>query len=346
MDPDVCQEDGWVWTPMATGLASESPPPLEALMAHAHSHSGHGHAHHGHAHGAHAPDFGKAFAIGIALNLIFVGVEAAYGLIANSMALLADAGHNLADVLALATAWAAAILSKRPPTKRFSYGLRASSILAALANSIVLIFAVALIAYHAVIRLIIPDVVAGDTVMIVAAIGIVINALTALMFARGRKGDLNVRGAYLHMVADALVSAGVVVAGIAIYFTGWVWIDPATSLVIASFIFVAGADLLRDSVTMALAGVPGSIDPEEVEAHLVGLPGVTAIHDLHIWPMSTTEFALTAHLVMPAGFPGDRFLADCAQGIGRHFGITHSTLQIEVGGDCELESHAGTGRAS
>lgn len=312
-------------------------------MVHSHSghaHGGHSHAGHGHAHGTQASDFGKAFAIGIVLNLIFVGVEAGYGLIANSMALLADAGHNLADVLALATAWAAAILSKRPPTKRFSYGLRASSILAALANSIVLILAVALIAYHAVIRLIIPDVVAGETVTIVAGIGIVINALTALMFARGRKGDLNVRGAYLHMVADALVSAGVVVAGIAIQLSGWVWIDPAASLIIASFIFLAGADLLRDSITMALAGVPGSIDPEEVEAHLVGLPGVERIHDLHIWPMSTTEYALTAHLVMPAGFPGDRFLADCSDGIGHRFGITHSTLQIEVGGDCDLESHA------
>lgn len=313
-------------------------------MAHAHSHSGHSHGH-GHGHG-HAPDFGKAFAIGIALNLAFVGVEAAYGLIANSMALLADAGHNLADVLALATAWAAAILSKRPPTKRFSYGLRASSILAALANSIVLIFAVALIAYHAVVRLIIPDVVEGETVMVVAAVGIAINALTALMFAKGRKGDLNVRGAYLHMVADALVSAGVVVAGVAIQVSGWVWIDPATSLVIAAFIFVAGADLLRDSITMALAGVPGSIDPEEVEAHLTGLPGVTAIHDLHIWPMSTTEYALTAHLVMPGGFPGDAFMADCSHGIGHRFGITHSTLQVEIGRDCDLETHARPGHAS
>jgi cobalt-zinc-cadmium efflux system protein len=303
------------------------------------AHHGHAHAHgHGHGHHHHPVDFGRAFAVGIALNLGFVVVEALYGLQANSMALLADAGHNLSDVLSLATAWGAAILSKRPPSKRFSYGLRASSILAALANSLILIVAVALIAYHAIIRLIIPDLVAGETVTIVAGIGIVINAATALMFARGRRSDINVRGAYLHMVADAVVSAGVVVAGIAISATGWLWIDPVVSLVVAGLIFLAGADLLRDSVTMALAGVPRGIDPDKVEAHLAGLPGVERIHDLHIWPMSTTEFALTAHLVMPDGFPGDPFLADCASSIALHFGITHSTLQIEIGGDCEMSA--------
>ena len=299
-------------------------------MSHSHSHG----AHHHHAHGARHADFGTAFAAGIALNLIFVGVEAAYGLIANSMALLADAGHNLADVLGLVAAWGAAILSKRPPTRRFSYGLRASSILAALANSLFLIVAVALIAYHAVIRLIIPDVVAGRTVIIVAAIGILINGATALMFARGRNSDLNIRGAYLHMVADALVSAGVVVAGIGIATTGWLWIDPVASLIVAGLIFLAAADMLRDSVTMALAGVPRGIDPDAVAAHLSALPGVARIHDLHIWPMSTTEFALTAHLVMPAGFPGDRFVADCAHAVEHHFGITHATFQIEIGDDC------------
>jgi cobalt-zinc-cadmium efflux system protein len=254
------------------------------------------------------------------------------------MALIADAGHNLADVLSLATAWGAAILSRRPPSRRFSYGLRASSILAALANAVILLIAVSYIAYNAVIRLLIPDLVAGGTVSIVAAVGIVVNGATALMFARGRRSDLNVRGAYLHMVADALVSAGVVVAGLAILATGWVWIDPVASLVVAALIFVSGADLLRDSATMALAGVPPGIDPDAVEAHLSGLPGVARIHDLHIWPMSTTEFALTAHLVMPAGFPGDAFLADCAQGIAVSFGITHSTLQVELGEDCVLEA--------
>ena len=156
------------------------------------------------------------------------------------------------------------------------------------------------------------------------------------MFARGRRSDLNVRGAYLHMVADALVSAGVVVAGIAIEATGWLWIDPVTSLIVAGVIFLASADLFRDSVTMALAGVPRGIDPDAVEAHLLGLPGVARIHDLHIWPMSTTEFALTAHLVMPGGFPGDAFLAGCAHGIAHHFGITHATFQVEIGDDCAL----------
>lgn len=298
-------------------------------MAHSHSHGGH-HHHHGHK----PSDFGWAFAAGIALNLGFVAVETIYGFLANSMALLADAGHNLADVLALATAWGGAILAKRPPSRRFSYGLRAASILAALANSVVLLIAVSFIAYHAVMRLIIPDLVEGETVTIVAGIGIAINGATALMFARGRRSDLNIRGAYLHMVADAAVSAGVVVAGILISTTGLLWIDPVTSLIVALLILVAGADLMRDSVTMALAGVPRGIDPDAVEAHLLGLPGVARIHDLHIWPMSTTEFALTAHLVIPAGFPGDAFLANCAHGVAHDFGITHATFQVEIGEEC------------
>jgi cobalt-zinc-cadmium efflux system protein len=297
-------------------------------LAHSHAHGGHHHHHH------HARDFGWAFAVGIALNLGFVAAETFYGFMANSMALLADAGHNLSDVLGLAVAWAAAILSKRPPTRRFSYGLRASSILAALANAVILLIAVSFIAYNAVFRLIIPDLVEGGTITIVAAIGIAVNVATALMFARGRRSDLNVRGAYLHMVADALVSAGVVVAGIAIEATGWLWIDPVTSLVVVVVIVLASADMFRDSLTMALAGVPRGIDPEAVEAHLLARPGVARIHDLHIWPMSTTEFALTAHLVMPAGFPGDAFLAGCAQGIAHDFGITHATFQVEIGDDC------------
>ena len=306
---------------------------------HNHSHGGHDHshgAHHHHHH--HAPtSFGAAFAAGIVLNLGFVAVETVYGFAANSMALLADAGHNLADVLALATAWAGAILAKRPPTRRFSYGLRAASILAALANSVILLIAVSFIAYHAVMRLIIPDLVAGGTVTIVAGIGIAINGATALMFARGRRSDINVRGAYLHMIADAMVSAGVVAAGLLIEWTGWLWVDPVTSLVVAGLIFLAGADLMRDSVTMALAGVPRHIDPDKVEAHLLARPGVERIHDLHIWPMSTTELALTAHLVIPGGFPGDAFLAGCAQEVEQYFGITHATFQVEIGDDCALE---------
>ena len=301
-------------------------------MPHSHDHGGHHHGHGGHHH--HPADFGNAFAAGIVLNLVFVGVEAFFGWYANSMALLADAGHNLSDVLSLATAWFAAILAKRPPTRRFSYGLRGATILSALANAVLLLVAVCFIVYHAVVRLLIPDTVEGQTVMIVAAIGILVNGATALMFVRGRKSDLNVRGAYLHMVADALVSAGVVVAGIGIATTGWVWIDPVAGLIVAGLIFIVTVDLLRDSLTMALAGVPRGIDPEEVEAHLNALPGVARIHDLHIWPMSTTEYALTAHLVVPGGFPGDAFLGACAHGVAHRFGITHSTFQVEVGEEC------------
>jgi cobalt-zinc-cadmium efflux system protein len=313
-------------------------------LSHSHSHGGHSHGHshaHGHGHSHHPADFGRAFAIGIALNLGFVVVEAIYGWQANSMALLADAGHNLADVLGLATAWAGAVLAKRPASRRFSYGFRGASILAALANAVLLLIAVCLIVYHAAWRLIVPDLVQGETVILVAAIGIGINLGTALMFARGRKSDINVRGAYLHMVADALVSLGVVIAGFGIQFTGWLWIDPVTSLIVAGLIFLATADLFRESLTMAMAGVPRSIDPEKVESHLLDLPGVTRVHDLHIWSMSTTEYALTAHLVMPGGFPGDTFLQGCAHGIAHDFGITHSTFQIEVGtGDCALGEHA------
>ena len=302
-------------------------------MVHSHSHAGP--HHHGHSHGP--SEFGRAFAIGIALNLGFVAVETLYGFLANSMALLADAGHNLSDVLGLAAAWAGAVLSQRPPSRRFSYGLRAASILTALFNSLILLIAVSFITYHAVMRLIIPDVVEADTVTIVAAIGILINGATAWMFARGRRGDINIRGAWLHMVADALVSAGVVVAGITIAVTGWLWVDPVMGLIVAAIILVAGVDLFRHSLVMALAGVPLGISHEEVEAWLLEQPGVTRVHDLHIWPMSTTEFALTAHLVMPQGFPGDAFLAGCAHAIEHRFRIGHSTFQVEVGDDCVRE---------
>lgn len=309
--------------------------------AHDHTHDHHHHGPGGHHH-HHAPpaDFSLAFAAGIALNLVFVAIETAYGFWANSMALLADAGHNLSDVLGLVVAWIGATLAKRPASRRFSYGYRAATILAALANAVILIVAVAFIAYHAIVRLLIPDVVEAGTVMAVAAIGILVNGATAMLFARGRKSDLNVRGAWLHMIADALVSAGVVVAGALILWTAWVWVDPVASLIVAAVILVASVDLLRDSATMALAGVPRSIDPDAVEAHLAALPGVARVHDLHIWPMSTTENALTAHLVMPGGFPGDAFLADCARGIAHDFGIGHSTFQIETGEDCAQAGHA------
>ena len=295
-----------------------------------HSHS---HHHHGHSHHAHPGDFGRAFAIGILLNLAFVAVEAPFGFLANSMALLADAGHNLSDVLGLVAAWAGAVLSRRPPSRRFSYGLRGSSILAALANAVLLLVAVGFIVYHAAFRLIIPEVVAGPTIILVAAIGVVVNGLAALMFMRGRSHDLNVRGAYLHMVADALVSVGVVVSGVAIIASGWHWIDPVVSLVIAGVILVSTWDLLRESLTLALHGVPAGIDPDEVEGFLAGRPGVAGIHHLHIWPTSTTETALTAHLVMPEGFPGDRFLAELRHECEHRFRITHATFQVELGRD-------------
>jgi cobalt-zinc-cadmium efflux system protein len=312
-------------------------------MAHGHDHDHHGHHHHhhhGHAHGhghSHAPDsFGRAFALGTLLNLAFVAVEAVYGFLANSMALLADAGHNLSDVLGLLLAWGATMLARRPPSRRFSYGLRGATILAALANAVILLIAVAFIVYHAVMRLIIPDLVQGRTVIIVAAIGIVINGLTAWMFARGRHGDINIRGAYLHMLADALVSAGVVVAGVLIATTGMLWIDAVASLVVAGLIFIATADMARESATMALAGVPRSIDPDAVEEELAALPGVERVHDLHIWPASTTDTVLTAHLVMPGGHPEDDFFASTRERLHLRFAIGHVTLQIERGTDeCE-----------
>lgn len=300
-------------------------------MSNAHSHD---HSHH-HDHGpgghVHAPaSFGRAFAIGIGLNIVFVAVEAGYGFASNSTALLADAGHNLSDVLGLVVAWIAAVLSKRPPTPRMTYGLRNSSILAALINAVLLLIAAGAIVMEAVQRLLNPEPVASMTVIVVATIGIAINGLTAWLFASGRKGDLNIRGAYLHMAADAAVSAGVVVAGVVILMTGWLWIDPAISLVIVAVIVWGTWGLLRESTAMSLAAVPTNIDPAAVRAYLAALPGIADIHDLHIWPMSTTETALTAHLVAPSGHPGDGFLIETSHQLEHRFGIGHATLQIET----------------
>lgn len=292
----------------------------------------HGSAGHGHSHDhSHEPrDFGRAFALGIGLNVFFVAVEAGYGFAANSMALLADAGHNLSDVLGLVIAWIAYGLARLRPTARFTYGLRGSSILAALFNAIFLLLAVGAIAVSAFERLSDPQPVAGRTMIIVAAIGIAINGFTAWLFARGR-GDLNLRGAYLHMMADAGVSAGVVVAGVAIGLTGWLWIDPVVSLAIVLVIVWGTWGLLKDSLTLSLAAVPPGIDPNSVQSMLAALPGVTHVHDLHIWAMSTSETALTAHLVIPGGHPGDRFLHDAAHALDHQFHIAHATLQIETG---------------
>jgi cobalt-zinc-cadmium efflux system protein len=307
------------------------------LPSHAHSHGHHGPDHHHH----HAPaSFGRAFAIGIALNVGFVAVEAAVGFVAHSVALLADAGHNLSDVLGLCVAWGGLTLAKSAPSKRFTYGLRGSSILAALLNALLLLVALGAIVSEAVQRLGHPHPVAGVTVSIVASVGIVVNLATALLFARGRQGDINIRGAFLHMAGDAAVSAGVVIAGLVIWRTGATWIDPVTSIVIAVLIFWQTWGLLRESVEMSLSAVPRAIDYDSVGAALNELAGVADTHDLHIWPMSTTETVLTAHLLMPAGHPGDAFLQDAEAMLHRRFGIGHATLQIELDATCfcKLES--------
>lgn len=304
-----------------------------------HDHSHHGHSHHGH---SHVPaNFGRAFAIGTALNLAFVAVEGAAGLITNSVALLADAGHNLSDVLGLIIAWGGAELAKRPASKRFTYGLRGSSILAALANSVLLLVAVGAILLEAIQRFGDPAPVPGRTVMLVAGIGIIVNLGTAMLFASGRKHDINIRGAYLHMAADAAVSAGVVLAGALILWSGATWIDPAISLVIVAVILWSTWGLLTESTRMALQGVPDGIDADAVQTCLAALPGVASVHDLHIWPMSTTEAALTAHLRMPGGHPGDAFLMDLRHRLAHDFRIEHVTVQIEIGDgeDCRMHGH-------
>jgi cobalt-zinc-cadmium efflux system protein len=276
---------------------------------------------------------GRAFAVGIALNSVFVVVEAGFGLWSGSMALVADAAHNLSDVLSLLIAWGASIMSARPANARFTYGYKSSSILAALANAGMLLAALGAILFEAVHRLFDPIRPEGTTMIAVASVGIVINTATALMFARGRKHDLNIRGAFLHMAADALVSAGVVIAGVAILWTGALWIDPVTTLLIVAVIGWGTWGLLKDGVRMGLLAVPDSIDQAAVRDYLSGLPGVTAVHDLHIWPMSTTETALTAHLVMPSGHPGDAFLHEIAHELDHEFAIGHATVQVERGSD-------------
>ncbi len=308
----------------------------------AHHHST-GQSHHGH---AHEIGHGRAFAIGILLNLTFVAIEAGYGVVASSMALLSDAGHNLSDVLGLAIAWGAILLARRSRTERFTYGLRSSSILAALFNALLLLVAVGGIVWESVQRLIEPAPVAAGTMMVVAGIGIVVNGLTAVLFMSGHH-DLNVRGAFLHMVADAAVSLGVVLGGLGILWTGATWIDPVLSLVIAAVIVWSTWGLLRQSLTLSLHGVPHGITVPEVRKTLEQLPGVARVHHLHIWAMSTTETALTVHLVMPDGHPGDRFLAETQHALKERFGIGHSTLQVEIhapgkhdhGRECPLDHH-------
>jgi cobalt-zinc-cadmium efflux system protein len=296
------------------------------LSGHSHDHDHAGHSQH------HVPkDFSRAFLWGIVLNAAFVAAEAIFGSLAHSLALLADAGHNLGDVLGLVLAWWAMKLGKRLPTERHTYGLRRASILAALLNGCFLLVAIGGIAWESVGRFRTPSPVAGSTVMWVAALGIVINSATAFLFMSGRKGDVNIRGAFLHMAADAAVSLGVVIAGALILWTGAPWIDPVVSLAIVGVIFYGTWGLLRESLNLALDAVPEGINVTEVKSFLESLPGVESVHDLHIWGMSTTEAALTAHLVMKPATTDDGFLSRTAGALHEKFKIEHPTLQIERG---------------
>ena len=288
-------------------------------MAHDHSHS--------------RANFNAAFAIGIALNTAYVLFEAIFGVIGHSLALLADAGHNLSDVLGLLLAWGASAMSKSLPTKRRTYGLRGSSILAALFNAIFLLVSVGAIVWEALRRLKAPAEVAANTIIWVSLIGIAINTGSALMFRSGREHDLNIRGAFLHMAADAAISAGVVIAGFIILWTGSYWIDPVVSLLISAVIIWGTCDLLRESTNLALQAVPRNIETEKVERYLAQLPGVAKVHDLHIWAMSTTETALTVHLVKPDGNIDDELLARVCDDLQHDFQIGHVTIQLECGSD-------------
>jgi cobalt-zinc-cadmium efflux system protein len=298
------------------------------------THHHHGHDHHPHHHHHARPATGstdRAFAIGLALNIAFVAIEAYAGFIADSLALLADAGHNLGDALGLVLAWAALWAGRRRPSRRWTYGFGRSSIIAALLNAVLLLIAVGAIALEAVQRLAEPRPIAEATVIAVAAAGVVINGVTALLFMAGRHRDLNLRGAFLHMAADAGVSAGVAAGALLIGWTGWLWLDPAISLAIAAVITAGTWGLLTQSVRLALDAVPAGIDEGAVAAYLAGLPGVAAVHDLHIWPLSTTTVALTAHLVRPEAPAEDAFLHAIAAELDARFGIAHATLQVERG---------------
>ena len=326
--------------------AADRQPPHAHDDGHRHDHEPAGRPagghHHGHPHGighSHAPaSFGRAFKIGIALNVAIVVVQAVFGWSANSVALLADAGHNLSDVLGLVTAYAAILLAARKPSARFTYGLGQSSILAALFNAVFLLVAIGALSWEAVGRLRNPQPVAEITVMIVAACGMVLNGFTAWLFASGGKHDINVRGAFLHMAADAMVSAGVVLSGLLMLATGWIWLDPLVSLAINAVIVWGTWSLLRQSLHLSMAAVPPTIDYASVKVFLLERPGVRGLHDLHIWPLSTTETALTAHLTMPDGPPAGGFLRQTAAELKTRFGIAHVTLQVEMGDDtwCDL----------
>ena len=291
--------------------------------------SGHHHGH-SHSHGSAPADFSRAFAIGIFLNLAFVVCEFYYGRLSHSLALVADAGHNLSDVLSLGLAWMAAVLAKRQPTANRTYGMRRSTILAALTNAVVLLIALGAIAWESIQRFAEPQAIHGDMVMWVAGAGILVNAATAMLVFAGRNHDVNVGGAFLHMTADALVSVGVVVGAFVIVSTGWLWLDPVISLAIVGLILAGTWALLRESLDLALDAVPKGIDPGAIEQYLRTLPKVVEVHDLHVWGMSTTETALTAHLVMQEPVSDNGFLIQVEAELHNRFGIEHATVQLET----------------
>jgi cobalt-zinc-cadmium efflux system protein len=298
---------------------------------HHHDHDPTDHGHHSHDHHALSGKLGLVFAISIALNVGFVLVESVFGFISHSMALLADAGHNFSDVLGLVAAWGANVLAARRPSARYTYGLRSSSILAALLNAIILLIAVGGIVVEAVQRLVAPSPVGGVTIILVACAGVVVNGAAALLLGRSHRGDLNVQSAFAHMLGDTVVSVGVAISGAVILWTGSFWLDPSVSIAVSVVIVFGTWRLLRRSLDMALHAVPAGIDPAAVRVHLLQVSGVSEVHDLHIWPMSTTTTALTAHLIMPAGHPGDACLADVAASLQKSFGIEHATIQVETG---------------
>ena len=303
--------------------------------SHVHVH-GHDHAHH-HAHAS----YNRAFGLGILLNVGFVLVEVFFGLQSNSLALLADAGHNLSDVLGLVLAWVGMMLGRLRPDARHTYGWQRASIFAALINGLVLLLAMGGMAWEALHRFANPSPIGGQTVIVVAAAGVLVNGLTAWLFFSGSRSDLNIRGAFLHMAGDALVSLGVVLAGFAYLQTGWLWLDPSLSLAIAGVIIYSTWSLFRQALHLSFDGVPASVQLHEVRQLLEDLPGVEAVHDLHVWAMSTSETALTAHLVMPGGHPGDAWLSDAGELLHDRFDIAHATLQIELGDaqPCRLANH-------
>ena len=274
-------------------------------------------------------NFDKAFAWGISLNVIYIIIEAFYGLLIHSMSLIADAGHNLSDVLGLLLAWGATYLAKSSATSKRTYGLRKSTILAAMFNSLLLLIVVGGISIEAFRKFLNPQPVQGKTMMLVAGIGVLVNALTAFFFFKGKESDLNIKAAFLHMAADAGVSLGVALGGLIIIFTGWMWVDPLLSIIILVVITIGTWDVLKKSLLLSMDAVPEHINPETVRNYLNSLPGVTDVHDFHIWAMSTTEYALTAHLNIPFPESNDNFLTETAEALNNKFSISHTTIQIE-----------------